>query len=885
MKLRLLTKSFLFFFFSFSFFVHGQTPLGQNFQGSSGRQYIGTGVSVNKDGEIIAISRKNLYATSSSVSIYSLNASTSQWDIMGSPISYGYKTSLSDDGKTIAIGNPNDGIKGSAKVFQLQGSGSTASWVQLGNTIEGVTFNDSTASSISLSGDGTTVAIRSNGNGKPTKKGRVIVYKIVGSTWTKLGNPLTGEDSISNNSMNFNMGNDPSKNIALDQDGNRIAIGTYNSDKNGKNSGHVRVFEWNGTSWSQLGTALSGLAKDHFGYSVDISNNGEKLLVGAPQLFNHSAGGYVNSYSFDGSIWNLTGSLLRSNTNSFGKEVSMSDDGDHIAVLQNFRPTQVQLYYWGSNMWNPSGNPIPMASTNLELSGDASTLIIGNEDYHLSETNQFAGKAQAYATNTTANVIARCLDLTVSLNPSTGTSMITASQIDNSSTVNNGTPSLSIDKILFDCTNIGVNTVTLTVTDGAGNTDTCTATVTIVDDTPPHVIDNALQMYQANYGETSKIITYTPPIATDLCGSVTMVQTGGIASGDPFPIGTTTNYFIFTDTSGNTISSSFDVFVNSPPNVVINSGSLTFNDKASLDNDITLSIDGSNYRLASFIPGALTAGAGATQDNNDVLVPIASVSNTIDINTGEGKDKLTINFNGVNYPHPIIYHGGEPSTAPGDSLEFTGNATITTAAYTAFSANSGSIALTGNALITYYELEPIYDNLIVENRIFNFNGGSEVITLYANGNNENIIDSELSESIIFSSPTNSLVINTTQSKGQDDIDVSSLTPNFNAAFTINAKDNDLVHINQMDFETDKNLSIEAGIIIFLGNFTGLDKSNFTLNAESYIHLDSQITTTAGDITMTVKTIREDFNRGEGAFKSPNTIIHSESGTITLPDEE
>ncbi|WP_298486579.1 HYR domain-containing protein [uncultured Maribacter sp.] len=57
------------------------------------------------------------------------------------------------------------------------------------------------------------------------------------------------------------------------------------------------------------------------------------------------------------------------------------------------------------------------------------------------------------------------------------------------------------------------------------------------------------------------IVTYTTPEGTDnIAGAVTK-QTTGLASGESFPIGTTTNTFVVTDAAGNTTSCNFDVIV------------------------------------------------------------------------------------------------------------------------------------------------------------------------------------------------------------------------------------------------------------------------------------------------------------------------------------
>ncbi|PCH68485.1 MAG: hypothetical protein COC06_09405, partial [Bacteroidales bacterium] len=86
--------------------------------------------------------------------------------------------------------------------------------------------------------------------------------------------------------------------------------------------------------------------------------------------------------------------------------------------------------------------------------------------------------------------VAVCQNITIQLNAS-GTAGIIASQIDNGSTDNCGTLSLSVSQTSFDCTNLGINNVTLTVTDGSGNSTSCVAVVTVEDNTDP-VISNCL---------------------------------------------------------------------------------------------------------------------------------------------------------------------------------------------------------------------------------------------------------------------------------------------------------------------------------------------------------------------------------------------------------
>ncbi|WP_203459212.1 LamG-like jellyroll fold domain-containing protein [Lacinutrix sp. WUR7] len=76
--------------------------------------------------------------------------------------------------------------------------------------------------------------------------------------------------------------------------------------------------------------------------------------------------------------------------------------------------------------------------------------------------------------------IAICQNITVTLDV-TGSVTVLATDIDNGSTDNCGIQSISLDNTLFDCSDLGSNTVILTVRDLSGNISTCTATVTVID--------------------------------------------------------------------------------------------------------------------------------------------------------------------------------------------------------------------------------------------------------------------------------------------------------------------------------------------------------------------------------------------------------------------
>jgi len=112
---------------------------------------------------------------------------------------------------------------------------------------------------------------------------------------------------------------------------------------------------------------------------------------------------------------------------------------------------------------------------------------VGNNSVVLTATDGGGNSNSCTATVTVEDNVdpnAICQDITVQLDAS-GNATITPAQIDNGSNDACGIASLSLDQTTFTCSDIGNNTVTLTVEDNNGNTSTCTATVTVEDDVDP----------------------------------------------------------------------------------------------------------------------------------------------------------------------------------------------------------------------------------------------------------------------------------------------------------------------------------------------------------------------------------------------------------------
>ena len=122
-----------------------------------------------------------------------------------------------------------------------------ASWLQIGSDIDGVSPSDNLGWSVAMNSSGTRIV-----TGAPesvTEAGHVRIYDWDGSNWTQIGY-IVGE--ASGDSFGYS--------VAMSSDGTRIAIGAPHNDGDvNYNSGHVRVYDYNGSSWTQVGGDIDGV--------------------------------------------------------------------------------------------------------------------------------------------------------------------------------------------------------------------------------------------------------------------------------------------------------------------------------------------------------------------------------------------------------------------------------------------------------------------------------------------------------------------------------------------------------------------------------------------------------------------------------------------------
>ncbi len=135
---------------------------------------------------------------------------------------------------------------------------------------------------------------------------------------------------------------------------------------------------------------------------------------------------------------------------------------------------------------------------------------------------------------------------------------VTVDEVDNGSYDPEGDP-ITLSLSAAGAFGVGTNSVTLTVADNRGGTNSCNANVIVVDDTPPVITCPGNISTQVLPGVTSAVVNFPAPPASDNCSIASVVSVP--PSGSAFLLGTNTVTCTATDAAGNTNSCSFDVIV------------------------------------------------------------------------------------------------------------------------------------------------------------------------------------------------------------------------------------------------------------------------------------------------------------------------------------
>jgi hypothetical protein len=354
--------------------------VGQDINGEAKDDCSAYSVSLSADGSTVAIGAiynaginadTNEYDNRGHVRVYKFNGTA--WVKQGNDIDgetagdqSGWSVSLSANGSTVAIGTPYNDGKGHVRVYKFVGG----AWVKQGDDIDGEAAGDQSGYSVSLSANGSTVAIGARDNdvsGAKIDAGHVRVYKFIGDAWVKQGQDIDGEDA----------GDFSGHSVSLSADGSTVAIGApYNtanfSTNNGlidNRCGHVRVYKFISDAWVQQGQDIDGEdAGDFSGHSVSLSENGLTVAIGAHYNDgNGTKSGHVRVYKFISDAWVKQGDDIDGEAadDRSGHSVSLSADGSTVAIGAPYNDVSgndgkghVRVYKFIDGAWVQQGNDI-----------------------------------------------------------------------------------------------------------------------------------------------------------------------------------------------------------------------------------------------------------------------------------------------------------------------------------------------------------------------------------------------------------------------------------------------------------------------------------------------------------------------------------------------
>ncbi|MBI1224968.1 MAG: T9SS type A sorting domain-containing protein [Bacteroidetes bacterium] len=221
--------------------------------------------------------------------------------------------------------------------------------------------------------------------------------------------------------------------------------------------------------------------------------------------------------------------------------------------------------------------------------------------------------------------VALAQNLTISLDAD-GKAEVDASQVDNGSTDNCTIASMTIDQTSFDCSQLGTNQIVLTVVDEAGNSNTATANVQVVDNVAPTINVQDFTVYLDENGTASITPQMLDEGSTDNCSIA--AQSIDITNFTCANLGQNAVVLTIEDESGNMASGTAIVTVldNIAPTITCpNDMLLAFCDPVGVFN-----LDVSDNCAQNLVPTLLTGlPSGET-------FPIGTTVQTFEVNDGHG---------------------------------------------------------------------------------------------------------------------------------------------------------------------------------------------------------------------------------------------------------
>lgn len=232
---------------------------------------------------------------------------------------------------------------------------------------------------VCISGDGQTLAVNNyQGN---AGKGAVSIFTKVNGSWVFQQQLVDSSGSYAD---------DFGASISLSNDGNTLVTGSrcWNAS-----TGKAMIFTRSGSTWTLQATFMASDPAEgkSFGWSVDISADGNTAVVSAPSVGSITAGAaYI--FTRSGSTWTQQTKLTPASSvigDTFGISVSISDDGNTVVIGGGRLSTELNthskaiVFTRATGVWTrrtvlmPGDNPVNSNFGEfVYISGDGMTICV-----------------------------------------------------------------------------------------------------------------------------------------------------------------------------------------------------------------------------------------------------------------------------------------------------------------------------------------------------------------------------------------------------------------------------------------------------------------------------------------------------------------------------
>ncbi len=339
----------------------------------------GSSVALSDDGTKLAVGAKGYGATAhenkGAVYLFEISTLASSWgkDVLytrrisdGNGVSlssgdgFGSSVALSSDGTKLAVGATGDDTEasdaGAVHLFSVIGSrwGNTVTKTAKVSSGLSLSLDDKFGSAVALSGDGSKLAVGASGDDNDTGAVHLFTVAGSGSTW---GSTVRKTKTIGKTTAGLSLSSRDTfgSAVALSDNGLRLAVGAMSDDTGDNDAGAVYLFSVSGATWGDsitkttkiaAGSGVSLTAGDGFGSSVALSNDGNRLAVGAEgdstggsSNINHGAVYVFNvgGYALENTVIKLhkithNDGVSLSKDDAFGSAVALSGDGTKLVA-------------------------------------------------------------------------------------------------------------------------------------------------------------------------------------------------------------------------------------------------------------------------------------------------------------------------------------------------------------------------------------------------------------------------------------------------------------------------------------------------------------------------------------------------------------------------